>query len=361
MCLWLSLCFLSFFKGSKKKMKQHMREMIYRHAEMAADTIKKQQVFIAEVSEKLEQNRRQIEVTEAVVKEKESVIHDLGVTVSDMQEKFQNLDREIQRIKAEKNEVDFRIQALERKTSGNDLTVELQSVHKLARKCEQKVKEIETHISKSSRGSGIGSVAGSSRTQHLSFASYVPDKLNGVETQFAVMDVQLAELNLKLQLMEASSHDGCLVWRIDNFNRRREDAITGKTPSLYSPPFFTSRFGYKLCMRIYLNGDGIGKGSHVSLFFVVMRGEYDGLLPWPFHQKVTMTLVDQSGSNKNIEESFIPDPNSSSFKRPSRDMNVASGCPLFVHKDRLTSGNFVKDNTMFIRVQVNTDGLSFFD
>ena len=44
--------------------------------------------------------------------------------------------------------------------------------------------------------------------------------------------------------------------------------------------------GYKACTRIYLNGDGMGKNSHVSLFFVLMRGEFDALLPWPFQQKV---------------------------------------------------------------------------
>ena len=44
--------------------------------------------------------------------------------------------------------------------------------------------------------------------------------------------------------------------------------------------------GYKMCARLYLNGDGMGKGTHVSLFFVVMRGAYDALLKWPFRQKV---------------------------------------------------------------------------
>ena len=44
--------------------------------------------------------------------------------------------------------------------------------------------------------------------------------------------------------------------------------------------------GYKLCARIYLNGDGMGKTTHVSLFFVIMRGQFDALLKWPFRQKV---------------------------------------------------------------------------
>ena len=56
--------------------------------------------------------------------------------------------------------------------------------------------------------------------------------------------------------------------------------------SLYSQPFYTGRYGYKMCGRVYLNGDGMGKGTHLSLFFVLMRGEYDALLEWPFRQKV---------------------------------------------------------------------------
>ena len=49
--------------------------------------------------------------------------------------------------------------------------------------------------------------------------------------------------------------------------------------------------GYKMCARLYLNGDGMGKGTHVSLFFVVMRGTYDALLKWPFRQKVSCSLL----------------------------------------------------------------------
>lgn len=52
------------------------------------------------------------------------------------------------------------------------------------------------------------------------------------------------------------------------------------------PAFYTARYGYKVCLRVYLNGDGTGKGTHVSLFFVVMKGDYDALLPWPFRHKV---------------------------------------------------------------------------
>lgn len=58
--------------------------------------------------------------------------------------------------------------------------------------------------------------------------------------------------------------------------------LTGASPAA----FYTSRYGYKMCLRIYLDGDGTGRGTHLSLFFVVMKGPNDALLRWPFNQKV---------------------------------------------------------------------------
>ena len=49
------------------------------------------------------------------------------------------------------------------------------------------------------------------------------------------------------------------------------------------------RNGYKMCIRAYLNGNGIGKRTHLSVFFVLMKGEFDPLLKWPFDCKVVNT------------------------------------------------------------------------
>jgi len=46
-----------------------------------------------------------------------------------------------------------------------------------------------------------------------------------------------------------------------------------------------------MCIRAYLNGDGSGYKTHLSLFFVIMKGEYDALLKWPFDYKVSVILV----------------------------------------------------------------------
>ena len=112
-----------------------------------------------------------------------------------------------------------------------------------------------------------------------------------VESQDHMMSLRnmaMADLEEYIRQQEVSSYDGVLLWKITDFTRRRNDAVTGKQTSFYSPCFYTSRHGYKMCARIYLNGDGMGKGTHVSLFFVVMCGNYDALMSWPFRQKVSL-------------------------------------------------------------------------
>jgi TNF receptor-associated factor 2 len=114
-----------------------------------------------------------------------------------------------------------------------------------------------------------------------------------------------------------------------------------------------------MCARIYLNGDGSGRNTHLSLFFVILRGEYDALLTWPFRQKVTFTLLDQSESNEHVVDAFRPDPNSSSFKKPISEMNIASGLPVFCPLGKLMSNyrEYIRDNIMFIKIKVDCEGL----
>lgn len=177
----------------------------------------------------------------------------------------------------------------------------------------------------------------------------------------ALNQVSYMSLDDRIINLEKLSFDGTLLWKITNVTERIQFARNGSQTSFYSPPFFTSRNGYKMCCRIYLNGDGNGRNTHLSIFFVIMRGEYDSLLKWPFKQKVTLILIDQtqSSSKENIYDAFRPDPNSSSFKRPISDMNVASGLPVFCPLSKLLSSDheYVKDNTMFIKIIVDTNDL----
>jgi len=148
------------------------------------------------------------------------------------------------------------------------------------------------------------------------------------------------------------TYNGEMTWKISGVTQKRQEAILNKTRSFYSPPFFTSPSGYMCCGRIYMNGDGPAKGTHISLFFVVMKGPYDALQQWPFSKKITLMLLNQDGGSHH-EESFMPDLSSSSFERPKKETNIASGSPFFYSLNALESYGFLKDDTIFVRIKVN--------
>ena len=176
--------------------------------------------------------------------------------------------------------------------------------------------------------------------------------LSKMEKSMRSKHAEFEDRDFRLSLIENSNYDGTIIWKIPQFSQRMSDAQTGKYTSIFSLPFYTGRYGYKMCLRLYILGDGIGKNSHMSLFFVVMKGEFDNILQWPFTQKVTFKLVNQTGG-RDIIDTFQPDPMSSSFRKPKSDMNIASGCPRFVSHTELKTGGFIQDDTVFIKCSVN--------
>lgn len=150
---------------------------------------------------------------------------------------------------------------------------------------------------------------------------------NSMETTLRGVHDHLLDLKLTMDILSETSYDGEFVWKVPNLDSRFKKALYLDTLSIYSAPFFSSRLGYTMCLRLYLNGDGEGKYTHLSYFFVLMRGEYDNLLEWPFAKIVSMSILNQSGG-KDISETFTPN-DSNSFQRPQREMNIATGFPQF--------------------------------
>ena len=69
----------------------------------------------------------------------------------------------------------------------------------------------------------------------------------------------------------------------------------------YSPPFTTSPQGYTLCLGVYTNGCGDGKGSHLSIFAYVMKGQHDDRLQWPFTGTIIFELLNWLEDKKHYK------------------------------------------------------------
>ncbi|XP_015418286.1 PREDICTED: TNF receptor-associated factor 3 isoform X2 [Myotis davidii] len=265
----------------------------------------------------------EIERQKEMLRNNESKILHLQRVIDSQAEKLKELDKEIRPFRQNWEEADSMKSSVE---SLQNRVTELESVDKSSGQAARNTGLLESQLSRH-------------------------------DQMLSVHDIRLADMDLRFQVLETASYNGVLIWKIRDYKRRKQEAVMGKTLSLYSQPFYTGYFGYKMCARVYLNGDGMGKGTHLSLFFVIMRGEYDALLPWPFRQKVTLMLMDQGSSRRHLGDAFKPDPNSSSFKKPSGEMNIASGCPVFVAQTVLENGTYIKDDTIFIKVIVDTSDL----
>ena len=149
--------------------------------------------------------------------------------------------------------------------------------------------------------------------------------------------------------------DGKLTWKISGFSLKLELAKTDPTQVvLNSPAFYTSQIGYKMRAKLYPAGDDVGKGTHVSIFIQLMEGPFDGILTWPFRHKVTFMILDQN-RKENVMDAFRPDPWSSSFQRPQNIPNIATGCPLFFPLADLYTHGYLREDTMYVQVDIDKD------
>ena len=111
-------------------------------------------------------------------------------------------------------------------------------------------------------------------------------------------------MNLKIQLQENKTY-GEMIWKIDNVAFRMGQAKSGKVTALHSVACLTKQYGYKYCIRLYLHGDGMGRATHVSIFFVVMKSEYDELLPWPMKKCHTFEMINLKHEENSITEKLV--------------------------------------------------------
>lgn len=157
----------------------------------------------------------------------------------------------------------------------------------------------------------------------------------------------------------AISLSGNLPKLMTAFRKLRRDQIL---ITIYSEPFHTGPYGYKMRLELHPNGRNDGLNTHLSIFVRLMKSEYDGILPWPFDKKVTITLIDQQPCPKlrrNIHMCSYPRNDghfSPCYSRPveERAQNIAFGFCKFVTQEQLKTRHYIVSDTLFFCVEVDT-------
>lgn len=167
----------------------------------------------------------------------------------------------------------------------------------------------------------------------------------------------LCELKKDMENCKTFIHnDGTYLWRISNINELFRNAKNSSQPIyITSPPFYTSAYGYKLSLRLYLHGDKSVREKYLSLYITLMFGEYDSVLKWPFSYPVTLCLYDRSPKQDHVMHTLTPDVTSACFERPRMVANKSGGIPEFCPLWKVFSKEFgyVRQDEMFIKALVD--------
>ena len=148
---------------------------------------------------------------------------------------------------------------------------------------------------------------------------------------------------------KALKNNESVIFEITNFKACKASELYVDSNSFYSHPG-----GYKMCIRIYPNGDKGGKGSHVSVSTVLIEGCYDNKLHWPFLGTVTFELLNQLEDNNHHRMVMS--------HHASEDRRVGScrGNSKFLPHSSLghkpaTNTQYLLDDTLYFRVSVKVD------
>ena len=116
---------------------------------------------------------------------------------------------------------------------------------------------------------------------------------------------------------------------IEQFRMNKENEA-----ELYTDPFYTAQGGYKMTIRVDPNGVASRKGTHISAFICLMKGENDHNLPFPFNGIFTIKLLNWKQDKGHAVKSIAFDETISFECRQqvtTGQRNAGQGCDFLSH------------------------------
>ncbi len=137
------------------------------------------------------------------------------------------------------------------------------------------------------------------------------------------------------------------TYKLTDYQKKKD-----KREAFTFAPFYSHPRGYHLALEVDVNGDSSGEGTHVTLWALIVKGDYDTKLKWPFLGKVTITLLNQL-EDKDHHTKVV----SLTSKEDARVGDIW-GYPKFTPHSALghdpdKNTQYLKDNTLYFRVSVD--------
>ena len=120
---------------------------------------------------------------------------------------------------------------------------------------------------------------------------------------------------------------------LDNYTHYKKNSL-----KWFSPPFYSHRFGYKMCIGIDVGGHSVGEGTHISLLVHLLPSEHDDDLKWPFRGTLCVQIFNERRDDNHFLSTveFTEDtPLVNSARVTGSDRSTGWGNPLFIANSKL--------------------------
>ncbi|XP_078406091.1 TNF receptor-associated factor 1-like [Cetorhinus maximus] len=317
------------FKGGKSKIQEHEAGAVKQHLNLL-------------MGEVMKLNQKAIST---------NLPPDLSITLTQME--------------AEASKVQLRTTAFQKDHQINEVCKERQEFCKLMDETKQCVTIVETKLTalddrltalprEINKCSKIATTLNSQIELNNQLFTDVEDKLTNVESRLRRTEQVMEEMTAQMMALETMTQTGIFIWKIPQIKKRLQEAIDGTTPYLDSSEFYFCKYGYKMCLRIYLDGHEEAQGMYISLYYILLKGQFDALIQWPFKQNVKLALLNLNDRQRSILKIYVPSEQDAALQRPVESMNAPRGFPMFATSSEFNQrfSEFVMGDEMFVGAEV---------
>ena len=146
-----------------------------------------------------------------------------------------------------------------------------------------------------------------------------------------------------------------MTFKLTGFDRKKSEG------QIFPPPsFYTSPQGYHMKIVVVPNGYDVGKGTHISVYAMVLDGEYDDDITWPFQGNINFGLLNQLENKNHFIRKVLPGRpgNEDHYDKYMRRGGGGLGIGTFIRHSQLghnpdKNTQYLKDDTLYFRVSAD--------
>ena len=274
-------------KLPRKDLQRHKEENVHKHLVlMSVMSLKSNEAFVKELREQRGEFQQQLKQKDEEITAIQESLLEKNEQLKDLQSQLQQKGQQMATIQDQLElKVNMKLGDLERNQNQEitDLRGRLGQVETSLGDSQVQVKDVKEMIQE---------------LDHRT-AEEIRGRIQQVETSLQESVHLMQQVNEKVQKLEKQTFIPPLDFTLRDFEKHKKDGDIW-----YSPPFCSHTGGYKLCLRVHANGKGNGEGTHVSLYVILMCGDRDDHLKWPFRGAVTVQLLNQRREEGHFEETF---------------------------------------------------------